>query len=175
MRSGATRALLIPAILLLGACATATPYQPAAKDGQGYTEQRLETNRFRVNYAGNTATPRATVENYVMYRAAEITLNQGYDWFAIADQRTNIDPRSSSGVSTGVGLGIGGGSGNFGTGISIGLGTLLGGGNKESYNAQADILLFRNPKPADTRQGYDAREVKANLEAVIQRPKPGKS
>ena len=170
--STCTRSFALAAALaagvLLGACATATPYQPA-REGQGYTEQRLETNRYRITYSGNSATPRETVENYLMYRAAEVTLNNGYDWFVIADRQTHADPRQS-GSSGGVGLGIGGSSGNFGSGISIGLGGLFGSGNKDAYEAQADLLLFKNPKPADNLKAFDAREVRANLEATIRRP-----
>ena len=50
---------------LLSACATATPYQPnlpgQAVSG-GYSEQRVEANRFRVNFSGNSLTSRETVE-----------------------------------------------------------------------------------------------------------------
>lgn len=159
------------AALLLAACATATPYQPV-KDGLGYSEQRLETNRYRINYTGNSATPRDTVDHYLMYRAAEVTLNNGYDWFVIADRQTRADPAQAGGSGGSVGLGIGGSSGNFGSGLSIGLGTILGGGNGEAYNAQADILVFKGAKPADNLKAFDAREVRANLQAGIQRPQP---
>lgn len=156
--------------LWLGGCATATPYQ-SLRDGEGYAEQRLESNRYRVSYRGNGATPRETVENYLMYRAAEVTLNNGYDWFLIADRQTRADAaRSGNGVSSGVGIGVGRGSGGFGTGVSIGLGTLLGGNRDAAYDAQADILVFKNPKPADKLNGFDAREVRNNLESTIQRP-----
>lgn len=158
------------AALLLAGCATATPYQPA-RDGQGYAEQRLETNRYRITYSGNSATSRDTVENYLMYRAAEVTLNNGYDWFVIADRQTRADPQKSGSSGSGVGLGIGGSSGNFGSGISIGLGGLFGGGgNQDAYDAQADILVYKNPKPADNLKAFDARDVQANLEATIKRP-----
>ncbi len=171
-----SRILGLPAFagaLLLAACATATPYQPLDK-GLGYAEQRLETNRYRITYTGNSATPRDVVENYVMYRAAEVTLNNGYDWFVVADRDTRADPRKSNGgTSGGIGFGFGGGSGGFGSGISIGLGKVLGGGG-EAYDAQADILAYKGAKPADNLKGFDAREVKANLEAGILRPKPKK-
>jgi len=161
---------LMTASLILVGCATATPYQPAKK-GLGYAEQRLESTRYRITYTGNSATPRESVENYVMYRAAEVTLNNGYDWFVIADQVTRTDPRKSGGgTSGGVGLGFGGGSGNFGTGVSISLSKMLGGGG-EAYDAQMDILVNKGSKPADNPRAFDARQLKANLEGKIQRPK----
>ena len=171
MRNSVLRSLTLTSLALaLTACATATPYQPI-KNGVGYAEQRLESNRYKVTFAGNSSTPRQTVENYLLYRAAEVTLNNGYDWFLIADRQTRADPaRSGNGVSSGVGIGVGGGSGGFGTGVSIGLGTLLGGNRDAAYDAQADILVFKNPKPADKLNGFDAREVRNNLESTIQRP-----
>lgn len=160
----------LAAVILLAGCATATPYQPVKK-GLGYAEQRLESTRYRITYVGNSATPREVVENYVMYRAAEVTLNNGYDWFQIADQVTRTDPRKSAGgTSGGVGVGFGGGSGGFGTGISIGLGNLFG-GSGEAYDAQIDILLNKGKKPADNLRAFDARDIKANLEGKIQRAK----
>ena len=48
--------------LLLAACAgKPTPYQ-AAQGGYGYSEQRLEDNRYRVSFAGIDATGRVDVD-----------------------------------------------------------------------------------------------------------------
>src|SRR6185437_1021211 len=48
------------AVLALSGCATPTPYQPAADMGghgyaPGYTDTRLEDNRYRITFAGNDA------------------------------------------------------------------------------------------------------------------------
>src|SRR5678815_4545876 len=95
-RSAAIAAVLAAAVGL-SACATATPYQPnvpgAAVSG-GYSDYRLDMNRFRVTFAGNTLTSRETVERYLLYRAAELTLAQGYDWFALADRHTDRESRT---------------------------------------------------------------------------------
>src|SRR5215469_7305743 len=77
------------AALLLAGCETATPYRPAAPGSrQGYSEQRLDQDHWRVSFAGNSATPRETVEDYLLYRAAEITVQQGCDWFETAQRST---------------------------------------------------------------------------------------
>jgi hypothetical protein len=72
--------------LTLAACAAQpAPYQPRV-DGVGYTEQQLDSRTWRVEFAGNTVTPRETVENYLLYRAAEIMLFGGYDTFVILEK-----------------------------------------------------------------------------------------
>ena len=75
--------------MTLSACSTATPFQPATKasSGYGYSEQRIETDRWRVNFSGNADTSRQTVETYMLYRAAQLTLNSGYDWFETNDRQ----------------------------------------------------------------------------------------
>jgi hypothetical protein len=57
---------------VLVACVGATPYQPAQPRGFGYTEERLDKNKYRVTFRGNSITPRETVEDYLLYRAAEL-------------------------------------------------------------------------------------------------------
>ena len=79
-------------VLALAACASPTPYQPAT-DGVGYADRVLETDRFRVTFGGNAETPRATVEDYLLYRAAELALAQGRDYFVLADRDTEARTR----------------------------------------------------------------------------------
>jgi uncharacterized membrane protein YgcG len=150
--------------LLLAACATSTPYQPAQK-GLGYFDQKLESNRYRVSFTGSPRTSRETVENYVMYRAAELTLQNGYDYFVVADRQTQSVPSSGSGLGFGFGLGSFGSSGGY----SVGVGS-DGGSGSAQYSSQADILMYRGSKPEGAPNAFDARAVMRNLEATIQRP-----
>ena len=150
---------------VLAGCATATPYQPM-QNGAGYADQKVESNRHRVSFAGNTSTPKETVENYVLYRAAEITLDSGYDYFLVADGSTERAPDRSSGITFGIG-----GYGFGRSGVGIGVGTSTDPRTKE-YQGQVDVLLMRGKKPADNPAAYDAREVKANLESGIVRQSP---
>lgn len=84
-------------MMLAGACTTTpTPYQPYRAEQAGgvhggYSDQRLAENRFRVRFHGNELTSRERVEKYLLYRAAELTVANGYDWFAIADRHTEHD------------------------------------------------------------------------------------
>lgn len=165
--------LLVPLLtgaLLLAGCATATPYQPV-KRGYGYSEQRLEADRYRVSFFGNNRTAYDTVTNYVLYRAAEVTLDNAYDHFVIIDRSTQGQAQAGGGPNVGIGLGGIRFGGNSAFGISVGTSTSVG-NSGDAYRATADIQLRKGPKPDDDVRAFDARAVKANLESRIQRPAP---
>lgn len=165
MISSARIALLSLLALTLSACATLTPYQPM-HDGHGYSEQRLEADRYRVTVAGSTATPRQTVENYLLYRAAELTLAANFDYFVLRDQSIQVDNGNGPGVSLGIG-GFGFGS-SSGVGLGVGVGS--GGNDKQAYKAQAEVVMKAGAKPADDPAAFDARAIQANLGPMIVTP-----
>jgi hypothetical protein len=68
-----------------------TPYQPGGGNERGYSETRIENDRYRISFKGNSMTGKETVENYMLYRAAELTLQNGYDNFTIANRDTDKD------------------------------------------------------------------------------------
>ena len=77
--------------LLVGGCTStgSTPYQPLTSSGPvtgGYSDRRLAEGVYRVTFAGNRLTSRETVESSLLLRAAELTVEQGYDWFEIQDR-----------------------------------------------------------------------------------------
>jgi hypothetical protein len=80
------RSVLLLLSVLVAACAT--PYQPAGLDG-GYSHTRLNLNMFNVIFRGNAHTSWQTAENYALYRCAELTLESGFDYFAVLS--TNSD------------------------------------------------------------------------------------
>ena len=157
MRAGAQLVLLA-----LAACATATPYQPLSGD-TGYTEQRLEANRYRVSFAGNSSTPRETVETYLLYRAAELTLDNQYDWFTLSARDTEAAPAKS-----GFSFGIGGFSGGSHSGVGLGVGT--GTPRTPEYSNSAEVVMYKGTKPDNDPHAYNARELQANLAPRIVRP-----
>ncbi|MES0872478.1 CC0125/CC1285 family lipoprotein [Sinimarinibacterium thermocellulolyticum] len=146
----------------LGACVSATPYQPRDR-GYGYAEQKLESNRFRVSFAGNGATPRETVENYLLYRAAELTLAQGYDYFVIAARDTETDVRYQQTFSGFPGFGYYYFYPYFGASVSTTQ-------SETRYAAQADVVMFKGEKNSADTRAFNAAELKANLEPLIVRP-----
>lgn len=81
--------VLALAAVLVASCARETPYGPAGHGrSMGYSDQQIAENRYRVQFSGNSATPRETVENYLLYRAAELTLKSGYSHFVFDTRDT---------------------------------------------------------------------------------------
>ncbi len=161
----------------LAACATATPYQPAASDRYGFQEQQIESNRVRITFRGNTLTDRETVETYLLFRAAEVTLQGGRDYFVVAKRDTEERTRLQS---TGLD------QSRFAfdhwyfsprRGWSPWYDPFWAepASYREvtRYEAVAEIAMFSGPKPGDDPNAFDAREVQANLQGRIVRPPAG--
>ena len=91
MKKRARFAAPLAALAILAGCTTATPYQPlgATNVRGGYTNQQLDATHWRVAFYGNSLTSRQQVENYLLYRAAELTLQQGATCFAVVNQGTD--------------------------------------------------------------------------------------
>jgi len=82
-------AFVLVTTLLLAACSTAQPsvYAPMASR-DGYAEESLGKGLYRVAFQGNGVTSKERVQNYCLYRAAELTLAQGSERFAVHDKET---------------------------------------------------------------------------------------
>ncbi|HLI67654.1 MAG TPA: hypothetical protein VKU90_14920 [Caulobacteraceae bacterium] len=159
----------------LSGCETATPYQPlatgAAQSG-GYSEARIETDRWRVSFTGNDLTNRSTVETYLLYRAAELTVAQGYDWFETVDRATETHAHTYAYDDGPYGFGPSWrfrrrGFGWWGPGYwpdDLDVQTV------ERFDASAEILMHHGPKPSGNPHAFDARDVMSNLASKIVRP-----
>ena len=165
----------------LSACETATPYQPLAAANAhagGYSEIKLEDNRWRVSFKGNTLTSRATVETYLVRRAAELTVNQGFDWFETAQRQTDKRISSFGGDPFGYGYGYGFGWRYYRRGYGWG-GPFWGGPfggpwggdfdlqTIEQFEASAEIVMHHGAKPTDNPHAFDAHQVLANTQVVL--------
>lgn len=190
-RSSNIRPVVLAAALAtasLVGCSTPTPYQPdiaGQRISGGYSEQRISEDRYRVNFAGNSLTSRDRVEGYLLFRAAELTARDGYDWFLIVDRLTEhdvetyVEPDPFYRPWYGRDYGYWrphwryyrqgwqawhpewGGS--F-WGNSVDLRTV------ERFEAHADIVMRRGPVPAGEERAFDARRVLADLGPTIERP-----
>ncbi|MNU67556.1 hypothetical protein D3C71_568980 [compost metagenome] len=152
-----TFSLIAVSALALSACASLAPYGPQqSAGGQGFNEQRIESDRFRVTYNGVGAV--GPVADRALFRAAQLTVDQGYDWFEVTQRWIDGRPDSAGGVRPSVSIGAGGGRyGGYSTsGVGVGLGFDLSG--PQPTSTTLEIVMGRGAKP-DRAEAYDARRV----------------
>ncbi len=168
-------AVMLAAGLALSACAMApTPYQPSGAESRyGYSDEQVDAETWRVRFAGNSVTERGKVEDYLLYRSAEIALAAGADGFVVVKEDIEKDV-------TYYGAGYPFGTHVFhsyhfghhrghhsGIGISLGSTALRPSNN---YTGHATIRLFRERAPEGLGPTYDARAVVRVLGPKILRP-----
>lgn len=171
------------AALTLAACATSTPYGPATgKNPYGFSDQKIEDNRYRIVFRGNSSTEREAVETYLLYRAAELTLENGFDYFVVTEQDTEANRRYSTTGNAAFFGRYGYGFGPYSYGFPYyaygwGWGSPYGGFGPDfntreitRYSAVAFVTMFKGQKPADDPQAFDARSVAENLRAYVVAP-----
>ncbi len=158
--------VLATSALALTACASLAPYGPAASpSGQGFAEQRIESDRYRVSYRGVGAP--GPVADRALLRAAQLTTEQGYDWFEVTQRYIDGRPDSAGGVRPSLGIGASSssyGGGRYGgfssSGVGVGVGLNFSGPSPTS--TVLEVRLGRGAKP-DRVEAYDAREVQDAL------------
>lgn len=164
-RRAALIASALSAALALAGCASPTPYQPA-DGGFGYRQQQLEENRYRISFSGNSLTPRETVQNYLLYRAAEVTVESGHDYFVFAEDNLERSTRYYGTVNPGIGGRLNRFDDPFGDPFFP---ATVRARPIDEYRAFADILMFSGQKPADNPRAYDAHDVLNRLGPTIVR------
>ncbi|MEL6360018.1 MAG: hypothetical protein AAFR21_02955 [Pseudomonadota bacterium] len=152
----------IASIILVAACATAkgTPYAPADQKGYGYEDTKIESNRYRVVFAGDGGTPPAVVEDFALLRAAELTRDAGFDWFRVIARDLSAEEKG------GVGVGAGVGSGSYGrrSGVSVGVGGDLGTiGARRFFTSRLEILMGSGESP----EGIDVYNAASVIESIL--------
>jgi hypothetical protein len=197
----------LAAATALTACATPTPYQPATFTSRGpvngFSEAPLTQNRWRVTFSGNTVTSREQVEDALLLRAAELTLQQGFDTFTPVNRATerevrySASPRFGSSFGSGFGYSRFGGYpywspywraygagfgwrpfghyGRFGSGFGFGYDPFFDDISvREIDRYEASAEIVMNRGAINDPQAFNAREVFANLSPRVPRPAPGR-
>lgn len=194
-----------PVLAAVAGCAVAlagcagsgsTPYQPVSSANAvqgGYFDVRLSEDRYRVTFAGNRLTSREQVESFLLYRAAELTLQRGYDWFVIIDKETEREVERDRRAGPGAGLmydpwfgrdyfywrpywryyGPGGVWQNwypyYGDPFWA---DRFGERTTERFEASAEIRLGRGFMPASDVRAFDARDVMRRMGPDVRQPQP---
>jgi hypothetical protein len=158
---------------LLAACASQPIYRGATyAGGYGYAEQPIEADRYRVTFTGRSSTELETVDNLLLYRAAELTLERGFDHFVVVDRDTETEIQTRRDLRYPY------------------YGSPYGFHHRywhprfgwyhrydpfwddrymdqiTQHEAQAEILLRSGPAP-DTARAYDARQVMTHLGPLV--------
>lgn len=200
-KTAVRNACLSAGAAVLAACATATPYQPASEPGafDGFSQQMIESDRARITFAGNSLTKRDTVENYMLYRAAETALERGFDWFELQERdvetktRVRVTPGLASAYDPYFGYSFF--RPRFGWSSPYRYSRFSGFRHRRGfgfngfydpfydpffndvdvreitkYRANAEVRFGNGPKPADRSNAFDARSVIENLGPTIKLP-----
>lgn len=143
----------------LAACAsTQTVYGPA-QDGAravGYDSLRIEDDRWRVSFTGGPDASAATVERLALRRAAELTLEAGYDWFRVVDRDMARTGHRDSPVGVGGSVGTTFGSGGYRS-SGVGIGINLSPGQERRETVTMEIIAGSGEDRPEL--AYDAREL----------------
>jgi len=150
--------LTVAFAVTLGAC-SATSYQMQTQD-EGYAEQEIRPNVWRVMFFGNKYTSVETVQTYWLYRCAELTSQQGFDGFEIlsgvtlTQQQEAAEPvhlAAAHSHTTYVPIYVPGGAG----------------GAASSPQIVAEIRLIKAPIMVAPGKTYRAAELQAQLEPNV--------
>ena len=146
------------AALLLTLAACVTGYNARGLTG-GWEERQTKPDTWWVSYRGNGYTSRETVQTYFLFRAAELTLAQGYDGFELSRGTYLVEseqdfPPYRIAATTYVPIII------PSTGRAV-----------EFPTTDGTITMLRGPVVFEKERVFDARKLKAALEPLVHGPK----
>lgn len=91
--------------MLLAGCASKPDYRPATNGSEGYSEQKISSDRYRVQFKIYSKSV-ADATDYALLRAAQLTQQEGFDWFLVTSKETfvestKMEPAATIGMSQG--------------------------------------------------------------------------
>lgn len=146
--------------LFIAGCATA--YQGKGFTG-GFSETQLAPDVYRVSFSGNAATSHDRVQDFALLRAAELTLANNAQYFAVisAVDQTRVDTvvTPGSAYTTGTATKFGGTTNYSGT-------TTYSGGQAQTYYKPGVGLMIRilSEKPSGG-MAFDAAFLASSIRA----------
>lgn len=149
--------------LLIASCGTT--YKQMGFKG-GYEDIQLQEDVYQVNFRGNAYVSAERIRNYALYRAAELTLEKGYDHFSILGGSNQIktSTHTSPTYTRSRGTVSGYTTGNYTTGTYSGSTTTYG-GQTATYNKPRTSLTIKmtRGKSDDGSYSFDAEKLMENL------------
>tara|TARA_R110002072_G_C7915642_1_gene530667 strand:- start:637 stop:1119 length:483 start_codon:yes stop_codon:yes gene_type:complete len=152
--------LILTPVLALTACASAGPtrYAPAYEGQYGYSERRIEQDRFMIRFDAGSDTSIQETEDLALRRAAEFTLERGGDWFVVVRRDREGNDRNPVRVGTSASYSTGS-RGYSARGIGLGI-RFDGSAGEKSVTLE---ILIRTGTVSDDANAYDARNVLAHM------------
>lgn len=150
------RCVAVVSAILIAGCAT--PYGKSGLTG-GYTDTQIDSNTFTVSVDTNGFTSQQTTSLHALYRAAELTIERGYDYFVIVGQGANATQTAVSipGTSTSNTTIHGTGQSAYArTTTTYAPATIV---PMVFPNATVTVKAFKGQKPEGDPNAYDAKEV----------------
>lgn len=149
--------ILLVAVSLSGC---ATPYQPSGVTG-GFSVLQIKDEVWRVRFGGNGFTTRETAQTYWLYRAAELTLEKGYEGFELLSQIPLVKPSRSDAVYANESFFIR----TAGGPVYI---PIYSGNQSNHPLIEGDIRLLKKPFETVPPKIFDAALLKAVLDPHVQ-------
>ncbi|WP_241967845.1 CC0125/CC1285 family lipoprotein [Pseudidiomarina homiensis] len=157
--------------VVLAACSSQPDYRAAeGSSGYGYDATQLTDTQYRVTFKARGSDADKAMD-YALLRAAEVTLQNGYDWFVVTHRETLIDnervePSStlryadSRDVVTRCGL-VSCTTTSYPR-STFSAGVHIGGDRSQDIKSILEIKLGKGVRP-DTDASFDALEVRQHL------------
>lgn len=142
-------ALAAACVALLSACETTGGVRPPPV---GASYQDIDAGRLRVTFRGSSRMSNPEVRDRALLRAAELTLERGYDWFTITDRYGELAPPTRPRFTVGLG------TASFGRRSAVGVGGSTSFGGEGTFVETLEVSLGRGPRPPGP-DAYDARGV----------------
>ncbi|MDD5081439.1 MAG: hypothetical protein PHC58_05570 [Candidatus Omnitrophica bacterium] len=151
-------------VLVISGCATG--YYSERFTG-GYQDMKIQDDIYKVSFRGNAFCGSERVADFALLRCAEVTLDNGYNYFIILDEKMTNKTGSYTTPVTAQSYGtanVYGGS-NYATGSYSGT-TYYSGGQTYHYNKPLTAYAIKcfQEKPVDIQVVvFDAKQIRDNL------------
>jgi hypothetical protein len=119
----------------------------------GYSETQIQKDVFQVSYKCNDATTYDAMKGLLAYRCAEITLQNGYDYFVVIEEK-DITTEDFWGMAPG--------------------GRRRYDASLQTVNAPGATVLIKlkhGKKPEENMKAFDAREILTHVGPKIKQPR----
>jgi len=128
---------------------------------------------YRVVFAGNPQTSLEIVDRYALYRAAELTIQHGGDYFIVLSDKADNNTTTSSGGSSTANANVNNTTQPAGsvfpssTTATASTSTSYYSSSSTEHSSIKNIRYYRGDKPRNNPDAYDARAIVGNMQSQL--------